>query len=503
MLLVPCRSNRAALLAALALFLASLAPAGAEESGNLLAGGSGDAGYCTPDSAAATTVPGWVVIEGSPAILCSSVAPFVTPDSAAPSPGLIAGGPYGASSLRQSVDVGTASPAIDGGGVSFALSGWLGGWADSPAQAVVTATFLDGAGGTLGAPVRLDGVTAALRQGQTALVARQVAGTLPRGTRRVAVELRFTDAKGGLVTGYADHLALTIAAPIAAAGLVPPQSTVPAFDHVFLVMMENTDFAQVTGDAKHAPFVNGLLARGTLLAKYNAVYHPSDENYLAIAAGATLVQGGVYFPKMHLTERNIGDEIEAKHKNWRAYEQGMGRPCNTTTRYDKYFEPDDAPFINFVSIAGDKARCRAHLVDTSQLGRDLSSAATTPNFAWLAADDYDDGEASGNGSPHSLRVQDRWLKATLMPIFASKAWTEERSLLILTWDESHATADNHIATILVGSHGLVREGAVSEEAYDHYSTARTIEAALGLDPLTANDKYAQPINDAFAAAAGR
>ena len=90
-----------------------------------------------------------------------------------------------------------------------------------------------------------------------------------------------------------------------------------------------------------------------------------------------------------------------------------------------------------------------------------------------------------------------------MPIFASKAWTEERSLLILTWDESHATADNHIATILVGSHGLVREGAVSEEAYDHYSTARTIEAALGLDPLTANDKYAQPINDAFAAAAGR
>jgi hypothetical protein len=33
--------------------------------------------------------------------------------------------------------------------------------------------------------------------------------------------------------------------------------------------------------------------------------------------------------------------------------------------------------------------------------------------------------------------------------------------------------------------------------YDHYSAARMIEAALGLSPLTDNDRYATPINDAF------
>jgi len=43
----------------------------------------------------------------------------------------------------------------------------------------------------------------------------------------------------------------------------------------------------------------------------------------------------------------------------------------------------------------------------------------------------------------------------------------------------------------------MRAGYVSGRRYDHYSTARTIEAALGLAPLTANDAYATPYNDVF------
>ncbi len=192
-----------------------------------------------------------------------------------------------------------------------------------------------------------------------------------------------------------------------------------------------------------------------------------------------------------------GDLIETAGKTWKAYEQGMGTPCNTGDQYDKYYEPDDAPFINFNDVRKNRPRCRAHLFDTKQMSTDLRSTDTTPNFAWIAADDYDDGEAAGNGSPHSLRVQDRWLKRTLEPVFASPAWRDERSLLILTWDESRAYRTNHIATILFGSQGLTRAGHVSAVRYDHYSTARTIEAALGLPSLTSNDAYARPINDAF------
>src|SRR5262249_42187960 len=157
-----------------------------------------------------------------------------------------------------------------------------------------------------------------------------------------------------------------------------------------------------------------------------------------------------------------------------------------------YYAPDDLPFINFTDISTDTARCQAHLLDLSQFTVDLQTTATTPAFAWLAADDYYDGEASGNGSAKSLQVQDGWLQQTLQPLVNSPAWKNQRSLLILTWDESQTRGTNHIATILVDSQGLVNRGYQSSTSYNHYSIGRTIEDALGLTPLTPNDQYATP-----------
>ena len=41
--------------------------------------------------------------------------------------------------------------------------------------------------------------------------------------------------------------------------------------------------------------------------------------------------------------------------SWMAYEQGMGYRCNdrasTEFRYDKYYYPDDAPFINYTDVS--------------------------------------------------------------------------------------------------------------------------------------------------------
>jgi len=136
-------------------------------------------------------------------------------------------------------------------------------------------------------------------------------------------------------------------------------------------------------------------------------------------------------------------------------------------------------------------------VDISQMALDLHSSATTPSFSWFAADDYYDGEAAGNGTPGSIRVQDAWLKQTIQPIFDSPAWKTQRSLLILTWDESLTPSNNQIATVLVDSQGLVNRGYVSGAYYNHYNVGRTIEDALGVAPFTANDRYAAPINDAF------
>jgi len=490
------RMKRSASLAVL-LLIAAACPAGAtlaHASPNLLVDGDGESGACTADFEAVTTVPGWTVLYGSPSVVCYSSSQFSTPSSPTPGNGFIAAGPYGNAAISQTVNVSSDGATIDGGGVSYTLSGWLGGWGSYSAYTQVSATFLSASGQPLGASAQMPTVSASQRSDDNAFLARSSTGKVPAGTRAIQVLVQFLGTPvDSYNVSYADNLSLTLSTSPPAPALETPASTVPAYDHVFVVQMENTNFSQVIGDN-----------RGTLLTNYSGTYHPSDENYLAIAGGSDFVEGAVYWPNIKITSSHLGDSLEAIGKSWKAYEQGMGTPCNLTTQYDSYYEPDDAPFINFTNISSNTARCQAHLFDTTQLANDLQSAATTPNFAWLAADDYNDGEASGNGSSTSLQVQDAWLKQTLQPVFSSPAWTGQRSLLILTWDESDdplalPEEGNHIATILVDSQGLVRSGYGSGISYNHFNTGATIERALGLPALTTNDGYAAPINDAFAA----
>jgi hypothetical protein len=443
---------------------------------------------CSADPQAATSVPGWIIVAGSPALRCAGSLPARWPGEVAPRV-VIASGPWGASTLQRTIALRPASTAR-----RLTLSADFAAAGQAPARASLAARFLGAAGEALGRALVLRGPRAG--PGEARFERRRVERDIPRNA--VGIELHLDlGGRTARATSYAGNLRLAVSPPARWPPPSPPAVHVPRFDHVFLIMMENTDFGQVIGDRRDAPYINSLAARGTLLADYQAVYHPSDENYLAIAGGDVFVKGAVYFPDLHVAARHLGDLLEAAGKTWRTYEEGMGTPCNTTTRYDKHYEPDDAPFILFDDIQDDRQRCRAHLVDLREWPKDLESAATTPAFAWLAADDYDDGELAGNGSPASLRVQDAWLRRTLAPLFVSPAWRNQRSLLILTWDESDTLLNDHIATIVLGSRDTVKSGYVSRVRYDHYSSARTIEAALGLPSMTSNDEYARAFDDAF------
>lgn len=475
----------------------------ATTSGNLIVNGNAEAGYCTNDWHAATTMPGWTITGNSPDVICYTSGTFTHPASPAPGTAFFAPGDQGDAKMTQTADVTSAATAIDTGTVTTTLAGWLGGWTSYGGYVQVSLTFLNGSGAPVGGAVTLPTVTAADRGDRTGFLARSTTATVPVGTRAIRTQVQFLDSSGE--SGYLDNLSLTLSTPVTASVLTPPPSAVPRYDHVFVVMMENTDYSAVAADTRGMPFFHSLMAQGTSMADYHAVYHPSDENYLAIAGGDTYASGAVYWPNIADPGKNLGDELEANGQNWKAYEQGMGVPCNdsaaTEHTYDSYYAPDDAPFINYTDVSGNSARCKAHLVDTSQLTTDLSSASTTPAFSWLAADDYYDGESAGNGNAASRAVQDGWLKQTVQPIMASPAWTTQRSLLIITWDEDSAEADNQVAAVAVDSAGLVHAGYSSNSRYDHYSAARTIEDALGIAPLTANDRYATPFNDAFTGSA--
>ncbi|TQF01262.1 hypothetical protein E6W39_02190 [Kitasatospora acidiphila] len=471
-------------------------------SGNLIVNGDAEAGgSCTNDWSAATTVPGWTVEAGGINAMCYTVGSFGQPnDGHTPGKAFFGPGNFGDGAMAQTVDVSSAATAIDGGGVHYNLGGWLGGWTVYGGYVAVSLHFQDANGDPVGATAKLPTVSATDRGLSTKFLSRTTTGSVPAGTRSIQVEVQFLSTSNE--TGYLDNLSLTLDTPVTApAPVAPPASSVPGYDHVFTVMMENTDYSEIMNDPTDTPFIHSLMSQGATLTDAHGVYHPSDENYLAIAGGDTYTKGATYWPNINSPQRNLGDTIEAAGKSWKAYEQGMGTPCNTTTQYDAKYMPDDAPFINYTDISGNPARCAAHLFDTSQLTTDLRSAATTPNFSWIAADDYYDGEASGNGSATSLQTQDGWLKQTLAPVLSSPAWTQQRSLLVLTWDESESEGYNHVATVVLGSQGTVPAGTSSPSHYDHYSIGRTIESALGLPGLTANDTYATPLNAAFAPSA--
>jgi hypothetical protein len=488
----------------LTLLAATLAsPAFATSSGNLIVNGNGETGLCAKEWDQATSVPGWTTTQGNPVVQCYTVASIGTPNSSLQGNAFLADGPYGDSAMNQTVSVASAASAIDAGGVTYSLSGWLGGYTTYGGQATVTSTFLNASGASIGS-ASIGPVTAWDRGYGTKLLARSGSGNVPAGTRSIKTQVVFNSTNGNMNVGYVDNLSLTLSTPVTAPVLAAPVSKVPAFDHVFLIVLENTDYSEVIGSS-YAPYMNSLFSKGTLLTNYTGVYHPSDENYLALAGGDTVTAGATYYPNINSTGRHIGDVLEGAGKSWKSYEQGMGTPCNMTNSADSHFHADDAPFANYTNISGNLGRCQAHLVDITQLNADLQSTATTPALSWIAADNWYNGEDayySNMSINTSLTAQDQFLSQYLPVLFNSPAWKNQRSLLLVTFDESSTGSwvsgtYNSVVTVAIGSQGLVKTGFQSGLRYNHYSTLRTMEAALGVGSVTANDQYAAPMNDVF------
>ena len=98
-----------------------------------------------------------------------------------------------------------------------------------------------------------------------------------------------------------------------------------------------------------------------------------------------------------------------------------------------------------------------------------------------------------------IAAGDEFLKTELTAIMNSPAWRTQRSLAIITFDEDNTDYQHpaqRIPTIVLASAG-VKAGYQDPARYTHYGLLRTIEAALGLGTLTANDRYAQPLNGIF------
>lgn len=247
-----------------------------------------------------------------------------------------------------------------------------------------------------------------------------------------------------------------------------------ASPRVAVIVLENREYDEVIGSAE-APFLNGLARRGTLATRYYAVAHPSLPNYLALLGGSTF---GVdeNCTECSLAGDNLAAQLSRANVAWRAYIEGLPRPCYRGATQGRYAKRHN-PFMYFRSIVARRNRCR-NVVPATALDADLRRNSL-PAFSWVTPDLCHDGHDC------DLRTADRWL-ARIVPRITRKLG--RGGFLVVTFDEGSGDAGccgrpggGRVATIVAGPQA--RRGAVLSRPLSHYALLATIERTLGVPRL--------------------
>ena len=97
------------------------------------------------------------------------------------------------------------------------------------------------------------------------------------------------------------------------------------FQHVFIIMMENTSYSSLIGNP-NAPWINSAAATYGFATNYFGVTHPSQPNYIAATSGST--NGVTSDNDITINVPNIVDQIEGSGRTWKAYMQSYAL-CTT------------------------------------------------------------------------------------------------------------------------------------------------------------------------------
>ncbi len=285
------------------------------------------------------------------------------------------------------------------------------------------------------------------------------------------------------------------------------------YQHVFVIMMENTGFAHLIGNS-NAPWINIAAQTDGLATNYFGVSHPSQPNYIAATSGST--NGVVDDSDTTINVPNIVDQLETHGKTWKAYMQSLSL-CTTKLDHacgNQLYERKHDPFVSYQDVQSNPARM-ANIVDLSQLNADLASGKV-PDYVWISPDQCHDMHGRGGGGSSDpcdfsnedklIQTGDRFLSDTVGQIMASRAWTGN-SVIFITWDESdfpfidtNGCCDanpggGHVVTLTI-SHSD-HSARTSNVAYNHYSMLVTIEGGwkLGCLAFTCDTANVQPMSD--------
>jgi hypothetical protein len=264
---------------------------------------------------------------------------------------------------------------------------------------------------------------------------------------------------------------------------------VPELDHVFVLVLENhnsfTSFGAIgILDNPAAPNIQALARRYNVAPNYNAVWHPSLPNYLAmitgdftgtdvIATGHTYPAGTAVgisdddspsvavdlpppaSPSPHRWRANmpsLAGQLVHAGKDWRAYLQNIPESGTHVANWPgdgdsgKVYAVKHNPFPYVAEVQDDPAQF-AKQVPIDQLYGDLA-ARRVPAFAYIVPDQCRDmhglssplapcGSALGDTDANDVKRGDDETLWVVNAILGSPTWAHGRNALFVVFDEGN------------------------------------------------------------------
>ena len=274
-----------------------------------------------------------------------------------------------------------------------------------------------------------------------------------------------------------------------------------AIQTVFIILMENHNWSQISGSAS-APYINGtLLPQASYALNYVNLpgIHPSLPNYLWLEAGTNfgVLADGDPSTFHQSSTAHLVTQLQNAGIPWKSYSENItGTTCPLTTsgvymaRHDPMIYFDDVTNTNNSA----SANCIAHVRPFTELAADLQNNSTarynfiTPN----ACDDMHN--STGCATTDSVKNGDTWLSQNVPAILASAAY-RNNGLLIITWDESEG-GDFPIGLIVL-SPKAKGHGYNNAIAYSHSSTLRSLQEIFNVQPVLGGAANATDLSDLF------
>jgi hypothetical protein len=265
---------------------------------------------------------------------------------------------------------------------------------------------------------------------------------------------------------------------------------------IVLVIMENQSYAGVVGSAA-MPFLNHVLVPTALiLTDMHGDGHPSLPNYVWMSAGQSC--GAASDGDWDRTCRSLFDQLDTAAVGWTTFAEGYpgtAHACSLATTWGDYVRKHVPPLLFAATSKG--VACTYHVKNfPGERIADLAPPTasfhdvTLPSFTIVVPNvchDMHNGASECGAAGGGATAADTWLRLNWRDLVADAG---PRGAVILTWDESDG-GDPPIPTFVAGER-LIDAGTTDSARFDHASTLRAIEDALGL-PCLAGACSARPV----------